>query len=78
MGIHVYLPPYPTPLGCPKALALGALLHVSNFHWSSVLHMVMNMFQCYSLKSSHCLFLPQSTKTVLYISVSFAALHVGS
>ena len=27
---HSHLPPYPIPLGCPRALALGALLHASN------------------------------------------------
>ena len=48
-----YLSPHSIPLGCPRALALGALLHALNLHWSSVLHMVMYMFQCYSLKSSH-------------------------
>ena len=35
-------PPYPS--GCPRAPALGALLHSSNLHWSSVLHMVVYMF----------------------------------
>jgi len=44
-------PPYslPTPshpLGCPRAPALSALLHASNLHWSSILHMVIYMFQC--------------------------------
>ena len=48
-----YIPPHSIPLGCPRALALGALLHALNLHWPSVLHMVMYMFQCYSLKSSH-------------------------
>jgi len=59
-GTHVYphpecpspLPRHPMPLGCPGALALSALLHASNLYWSSVLHMVIYMFQCYSLKSS--------------------------
>ena len=46
-------PPNPIPLGCPRALALGAVFHAWNWHWSSVLHMVMHMFQCCSLKSSH-------------------------
>ena len=32
----LYLPPQPIPLGCPRAPALGALLHGSNLHWSSV------------------------------------------
>ena len=52
MGAPVYphpeppshLPPYPIPLGCPRALALGAVLHAWNWHWSSILHMVMRMF----------------------------------
>ena len=49
------IPPFspPIPLGCPRALALSALLHSSNSHWSSALHMVIYMFQYYSLKSSH-------------------------
>ena len=54
------LPPHPIPLGCPRAPALSALLQASN--WSSVLHMVMYMFQCYSLKSSHPLLFPLSPK----------------
>ena len=53
---------HPIPLGCPRAPALGALRHASNLHWSSVLHMVMYMFQCYSLKSSHPHLLPLSPK----------------
>ena len=58
IGICVPLPalshlsPHPILLGCPRALALGTLLHASNLHWSSVLHMVMYIFQCSSLKSS--------------------------
>ena len=44
MGVHVFshseapshLPPHPIPLGCPRALALGALLHASNLHWGHV------------------------------------------
>ena len=34
------------------------VLHVLNLHWSSVLHMVMYMFQYYSVKSSHPHLLP--------------------
>ena len=56
-----HLPPHPIPLGCPRAPALSALLHALNLNWSSILYMVIYMFQCYSLKSSHpCL--PQSPK----------------
>ena len=58
-GIHVsphpeppsHLLPHPIRLGCPRAPALGALPHASHLHWSSVLHVVMYMFQCCSLKS---------------------------
>ena len=70
MGVHVsphpeppsLLPPISNPLGCPKALALSALLQGSNLHWSSILHMIIYMFQCYSLKSSHPCLLLLSTK----------------
>ena len=47
-----HLPPHPIPLGCPSAPALSALIHASDLHWSSILHMVVYMFQCYSLKLS--------------------------
>ena len=57
-----HLPPHPIPLGCPCAPAFCALFHESNLDWSSISHMVIYMFQCYSLKSSHPLFLPQSPK----------------
>ena len=50
------------PLGCLRALALSALLHASNLHWPSTLHVIIYMFQCYSLKSSHPLLLPHSPK----------------
>ena len=36
-----HLPPDPNPLGCPRSLALGALLYALNLHWSSILHMVI-------------------------------------
>ena len=57
-----YLPPHRIPLSCPRTLALGALLHSLNLHWSSVLHMVMYLFQCCSLKSSHSFLLPLRPK----------------
>ena len=57
-----HLPLQPIPLGCSRALALSALLHALNLHWSSVLHMTIYMFQCYSLKSSHPRLLPQRPK----------------
>ena len=48
-----HLPPHPTPLGCSRAPAFTALLHASNLYWTSILHIVIYMFQYYSLKSSH-------------------------
>ena len=56
------LPPHPIPLGCLRAPALSALLQALNWHWSSILYMVIYMFQCYSLKSSHPCLLPWSPK----------------
>ena len=41
---------------------LCALLHALNLHWSSVLHMIIYMSQCYSLKSPHPHLLPLSLK----------------
>ena len=52
-----HLPPHPIPLGC-----LSALFHASNLDRSSISHLVIYMFQCYSLKSSHPRLLPQSPK----------------
>ena len=54
--------PYPIPLGCPRAPALSALLHSSNLYWSSILHMVIYMFQCCSFTSSHPCLLPHNPK----------------
>ena len=73
-----HLPPHPIPLGCPSAPALSALFHASNLDWSSISHMVIYMFQCYSLKSSHPHLLPQSPKVCFYICVASAVLHIGS
>ena len=57
-----HLLPHLIPPGCSRAPALGALLHASNSPWSSILHMVMYMLQCYSFKSSHPRLLPPSPK----------------
>ena len=56
------LPPNPIPWSCPSTLALSALFHALNLDWSSISHMVIYMFQCYSLKSSHPCLLSQSPK----------------
>ena len=70
MGIHVFpilnppshLPPHPIPLGRPSAPALSTLSHALNLEWWSVSHMIMYVFPCYFLKSSHPRLLPQSLK----------------
>ena len=70
LGIHVsshpeppsHLPPHSNPPGSHRALVLCVLLHASNSHWFSIWHMVINMFQCYSLKASHPFLLPLSPK----------------
>ena len=56
------LPPHPIPQGHPSAPAPSTLSHASNLDWWSVSHMIIYMFQCYSLKSSHPCLLPQSPK----------------
>ena len=56
------LAPNPVSLGCPRAPALGALLYALNSHWSSIIYMIMYMFQCYSFKSTHPHILPLSPK----------------
>ena len=57
-----HLPPHLTPLGRPRAPALGALLHAPDLLCLSILQMVIYMFQCYFLKSSHPRLLPLSLK----------------
>ena len=67
-------PPHPIPLGHPGAPALSTMSHASNLDWWSVSHMVIYMFQCYSLKSSHSHLLPQSPKDCS-IHLSFLLSH---
>ena len=83
MGVHVFphpehpsqFPPHPIALGCPRALAVSALLHASNLHWSSTLHMVIYIFQCYSLNSSLLTFSHIVQKPVIYFCISLAVLY---
>ena len=62
-----FLPPHSVPLGFPREMALNALLHASHLHWSSILHMVIYVFRCYSLKSSHPRLLPESKTLFLHL-----------
>ena len=57
-----HLLPHPIPQGHPSAPALSTLSHEWNLDWSSVSYMIIYMFQCYSLKSSHPRLLPQNPK----------------
>ena len=57
-----HLPPHPIRQGHPTAPALSTLSHACNLDWWSVSHMIIYMFQCYSLRSSHPRLLPQSPK----------------
>ena len=57
-----HLPPHPICLGRPSAPALTALLRALSFHWSSVLHVAISVFQRCSLKLSHPRLLPQNPK----------------
>ena len=44
------LPPHPIPQGHPSALAPSTLSHALNLDWRSLSHMIIYMFQCYSLR----------------------------
>ena len=63
-------PSPPHPSGLSQRTGFECLLHALNLHWSSILHKVIYMFQCYSLTSSHSRLLPHSPKVCIYISVS--------
>ena len=80
ISIHVF--PILTPLPPPSpSYPSGLSQYTSPEHpvlWRSISYMIIYMFQCYSLKSSQLRLLPQSPKSVLYIYVSFAALHIES
>ena len=53
-----HVPAHCIPLGCRSAPALSAPFHAPNLDWSSISHLVIYMFQCYSLKLSHPPLLP--------------------
>ena len=69
-GVHVFpilnplslLPPCTITLGHLSAPAPSIQYHASNLDWQFVSYLIVYMFQCHSLKSSHPLPLPQSLK----------------
>ena len=73
-----HLPPHSISQGHPSALALSALSHASNLTWPSILHMVIYMFKCYSLKSSNPFLLPQSLKVCSLHLCLFCCCVIGS
>ena len=56
-------PPSPShPSGSSQCTSPEHLSHVSNLGWWSVSHLIVYLFQCYSLRTSHLRLLPQSPK----------------
>ena len=55
-----HLPPHSIPQGHPSAPALSTLPHASKLDRRSISHMMIYVFQCYSLKSPNPRLLPQS------------------
>ena len=72
-----HLPPHPIPLCYPSAPALTTLSHSSNLDWWSASPLIIYMFQYILLNYPTLTFSDIVQKTVLYICVSFAVLHMG-
>ena len=53
-----HLPPHTISLGHPSAPATSILYPASNLDWWFVSYLILYMFQCHSLKSSHHLPFP--------------------
>ena len=66
-----------TPSRSSQCTSPEHLSHASNLGWWSVSPLIVYLFQCYSLRTSHPRLLPQIPKSVLYICVSFSVLHIG-
>ena len=74
---HSHLPPHPISQGHPSVPALSTLYHALNLDWQFISHMILYMFQCYSLKSSHPRLLPQSPKDCSIHLCLFCCLATG-
>ena len=70
-------PPSPSHPSGSSQCTIQHPSHASNLGWWSASPLIVYLFQCYSLRTSHPRLLPQSPKSVLYIYVSFSVLHIG-
>ena len=71
-------PSPPHPSGSSQCNGPNCPSHASNLDWWSISYMVIYMFQCYSLKSSHPLLLPQNTKVCSLHSLAILILTCDS
>jgi len=71
-----YIPPQPIPLGCTRALALGA--SASCIELALVIYFTYCNIHVSMLFSPIIPLSPSPTESVLSICISFAAQHVGS
>ena len=69
MGVHVFpilnLPATSLPIPSLRVIPVHrpwVPFHASNLDWGSISHMIIYMFQCFPVKSSHPRLLPQSPK----------------
>ena len=68
------LPCYPMASGFFHSTRVGCIFNALHLHWSSLLYMVMYLFQCYFLKSSHPWTLPLSLRVCsLYVDLFLLA-----
>ena len=67
-------PSPPDPSGSSQCTRSEHLSHACNLGWWSVSPLIIYMFRCCSLETSHPRLLQ---KSVLYICVSFSVLHIG-
>ena len=76
---HPLPPPSPPqPSGLSQSTVLSALPLASNWHWSSILHMVTHMSHAVLSNHPTLAFSHRVQKSVLYICISFTALHKWS
>ena len=66
------LPCYPMASGFFHSTRVGCIFHALHLHWASLLYMVIYLFQCYFLKSSHPWTLPLSLRVCsLYVDLFY-------